>query len=160
MNQKQKVMSTLKKTHQISDIMTTDLYVLNETDSVQKAVVLFAQHKVRHLPVVTNHRIVGMVSHTDIERLCFDNPTLRGLLERESTFLDDLKVADIMQKKPVCVSQDADLLETAELLANEEFHAFPVVMDSDKLIGIVTTTDVIQYLLKHVTFLSSKVIIN
>ena len=51
-----------------------------------------------------------------------------------------------MAKNLVKVSPDTTIRETAEILASKEFHALPVC-EGDLLVGIVTTTDLIKYLI-------------
>jgi CBS domain-containing protein len=54
-------------------------------------------------------------------------------------------VADIMERKPLTVGPTAKLDEIVELLANGRFHSLPVVQDG-RLVGIVTTTDLLRRL--------------
>ncbi len=51
-----------------------------------------------------------------------------------------------MAKKLVCITPDTPIREAAEILAKREFHALPVTEDNN-LVGIITTTDLIRYLL-------------
>jgi len=62
-----------------------------------------------------------------------------------------LTISQVMSHKPRVVKADESIRHVAEILAVEEFHALPVVDPEDelKLIGIVTTTDVIRYLLEQ-----------
>ena len=56
----------------VSTIMTTQLVVLNTTDSLEKAERLFKKHRIRHIPVIEGqNRIVGMLSLTDLLRISF-----------------------------------------------------------------------------------------
>jgi CBS domain-containing protein len=57
-------------------------------------------------------------------------------------------IEHVMAKNIVSVSSETTIKETAEILAKREFHAIPVV-DDEKLVGIVTTTDLINYLLEQ-----------
>jgi CBS domain-containing protein len=57
-------------------------------------------------------------------------------------------IKQVMKKHIVTVSTSNSIKEVAEILASKEFHALPVV-DNNKLVGIVTTTDLIKYLLKQ-----------
>jgi CBS domain-containing protein len=52
-----------------------------------------------------------------------------------------------MTSKPRVVKESATIYDVAKILSKEEFHALPVVDNGDQLVGIVTTTDVIRYLL-------------
>ena len=58
------------------------------------------------------------------------------------------KIDQVMKRNLVTVSSSKSIKEVAEILATNEFHALPVV-DNNKLSGIVTTTDLIKYLLKQ-----------
>jgi CBS domain-containing protein len=57
-------------------------------------------------------------------------------------------IEQVMNKNIVSVSSSNSIKEVAEILASKEFHALPVV-DNNALVGIVTTTDLIKYLLKQ-----------
>lgn len=54
----------MKQRVPISQIMTTELILLNLTDDLYKAEKLFKKHKIRHLPVVSGKKIVGILSYT------------------------------------------------------------------------------------------------
>jgi CBS domain-containing protein len=53
-----------------------------------------------------------------------------------------------MAKDVVSVTSKTTIQEVAEFLSKKEFHALPVV-ENDELVGIVTTTDLITYLLEQ-----------
>lgn len=53
-----------------------------------------------------------------------------------------------MPKNLISVSSKATIKEVAEILSKKEFHAIPVI-DDQKIVGIVTTSDLINYLLDH-----------
>ena len=55
-------------------------------------------------------------------------------------------VEQVMAKNLISVSSQTTIKDAAEILAKKEFHALPVV-DNEKLVGILTTTDLINYLL-------------
>lgn len=55
-------------------------------------------------------------------------------------------VEQVMARNLVKVSPDTTIKEVAEILSKREFHALPVVLD-ELLVGIVTTTDLIKYLI-------------
>jgi CBS domain-containing protein len=59
-------------------------------------------------------------------------------------------IDQVMTKNLTTVSPNTSIKEVAEILSTKEFHALPVVEDK-LLVGIVTTTDIIKYLLKQYT---------
>lgn len=133
----------------VSTIMTTQLVVLNTTDSLEKAERLFKKHKIRHIPVIeSQHRIVGMLSLTDLLRISFADGAYEDEEDIETVVYEMFSLPQVMAKNIKTVAPDTTIKEVAELLAKEEFHALPIV-DEGNLVGIVTTTDLIKYLLNQ-----------
>jgi CBS domain-containing protein len=131
----------------VSTIMSTHLIKLNVTDELTKAEVLFKKNKIRHIPVVSGNKIVGMLSYTDLLRISFADAV------EEDEVIDVMvynlfTIEQVMTKKLTTISPETSIKEAAEILSTKEFHALPVV-ENDLLIGILTTTDVIKYLLKQ-----------
>ena len=69
-----------------------------------------------------------------------------GRLCIDKVVFDMLNVEQVMKHAPQTVSPNSSIDEVAETLTTKEFHAFPVV-EGDQLVGIVTTTDIIKFLL-------------
>lgn len=137
----------MKKNVPVSTIMTTNVVKLNLKDELTKAETLFKKYKIRHIPVVTGTKIVGMLSYSDLLRISFADAVFEGE-EIDSVVYDMFDISQVMTKNIVTVNEDTTIKETAEILASREFHALPVVK-GENLVGIVTTTDLIKYLLKQ-----------
>ena len=137
----------MKQRVPITEIMTKDLVTLNPTESLYKAEKLFNQHNIRHIPIVEDHRLVGVISRSDLLRISFSNLS-EDEESVESLVYDSYTIPQVMTRVPVTVESDATVKEVAELLSMQSFHSIPVV-ENDKLIGIVTTTDLINYLLEQ-----------
>ena len=58
-------------------------------------------------------------------------------------------IEQVMVKNVTTVTANTTIKEVAKILAKEEFHALPVV-ENDYLVGIVTTTDLINYMLRFI----------
>ncbi|NNE32440.1 MAG: CBS domain-containing protein [Winogradskyella sp.] len=138
----------MKKRAPISKIMTTEVITLSHKEELETAELLFKKHHIRHIPVVNNDKIVGMLSYTDLLRISFADAVDEDEQNIESVVYNMFTIEQVMTKNLVSVSSDTTIKEVAELLAKKEFHALPVV-DGDKLVGIVTTTDLINYLLEQ-----------
>lgn len=137
----------MKKREPVSHIMTSNLHSVKEEDTLSDVVGVFRKYKIRHLPVTKGGVISGIISSTDINRLTFG-----GLFENQDgadeAVLEMLRVPQVMTSKIRAVAPDTSIKQVAEIFAKEHFHALPVV-DGDQLKGIVTTTDVIKYLLEQ-----------
>lgn len=130
----------------VTSIMTKNVIKLNVTDNLTKAETLFKKHHIRHIPVVNGNRIVGMLSLTDLLRISFVDAVDDEAQEVDVTVYNMFTVEQVMARNLVKVSPETSIREVAEILAVKEFHALPVVLD-ELLVGIVTTTDLIKYLL-------------
>lgn len=135
----------MKKREPISTIMTTNVYTVQENESLQDVVNIFRKHKIRHIPVLSGNKISGMISRTDINRLTF-GALFDNQEGSEEAILEILSIPQIMTSKLKSVNANDPIKEVAEIFAIEEFHALPV-LEGEVLKGIVTTTDVIKYLL-------------
>ncbi|MCB0443257.1 MAG: CBS domain-containing protein [Flavobacterium sp.] len=138
----------MKKQVPVSTIMTKNVIKLNLSDDLTKAEQLFKKHHIRHIPVVNSNKIIGMLSYTDLLRISFADAVDDEADVVDVTVYNMFTVEQVMAKKLVTVSPDTTIKETAQILSTKEFHALPVV-EGQLLVGIVTTTDIIKYLLEQ-----------
>lgn len=138
----------MKKREPVSKIMTTDLVTINHTNSLLDAEKLFEKHKIRHIPVVSNKKIIGILSLTDLLRISFVDTYGVDDSQVDTAVYNMLSIEQVMVKDPVHIAPSLTIKEVAEILAKKEFHALPVVENGD-LVGIVTTTDLLNYLLEQ-----------
>ncbi|WNH09287.1 CBS domain-containing protein [Thalassobellus suaedae] len=130
----------------VSMIMTEPVITLNTNDNLEKAEFLFKHNHIRHIPVVSDDAVVGMLSYTDLLRLSFGDVTNNSDDSTDVLVYNMFTIDQVMKKQIITVSRSNSIKDVAKILAVEEFHALPVV-DRNKLVGIVTTTDLIKYLL-------------
>ena len=136
----------MKKNVPVSTIMTSNVIKLNVTDDLTKAESLFKKHHIRHIPVVSGNAIVGMLSYTDLLRISFVDAVFDDEEIVDATVYNMFSIDQVMAKNLIKVSPDTTIKEVAEILSQREFHALPVVLD-ELLVGMVTTTDLIKYLI-------------
>lgn len=126
--------------------MTRELITLSLSDDLYKAEKLFKKHHIRHIPIVENEHIVGMLSFSDLKRISFLDSYDSREVEVDNAIYNILSLQQVMVKNIVTVNSSVTVKSVAEILAENEFHALPVV-ENDILVGIVTTTDLLRYLL-------------
>jgi len=136
----------MKKRTPISAIMSTNLITLNHSDDLATAERLFRSNNIRHIPVVNGDIIIGMLSYTDLLRISFADAVDEDEKTVDTTVYNMFTIEQVMAKDLVSISSSMIIKEVAEILSKKEFHALPVV-DDYKLVGIVTTTDLINYLI-------------
>ncbi len=132
----------------VSSIMTKNVVKLNLTDDLTKAEMLFKKNNIRHIPVVNGNNIIGMLSYTDLLRISFVDAVDDDEEIIDTTVYNMFTIEQVMAKRLVTISPETTIKEAAEILATKEFHALPVV-EGDLLVGIVTTTDLIKYLISQ-----------
>ncbi len=129
----------------ISSIMTRDLICLTPTDSVLAVHNVFRENRIHHIPIVHNAQLVGIVSKSDY--LFFQKGFAETEVDQqiENLRLSAFTVNDIMTRG-IAKLQSTDRISVAIEIFNENlFHAIPIV-DGDKLVGILTTFDLISRL--------------
>jgi CBS domain-containing protein len=130
----------------ISTIMTKNVVKLNVSDNLTKAESLFKKHHIRHIPVVRDKIVIGMLSYTDLLRISFADELDDEENTIDITVYNMFSVEQVMTKNLTTIFPETTIKEAAEILSKKEFHALPVI-ENDLLVGIVTTTDLIKYLI-------------
>jgi CBS domain-containing protein len=140
----------MKKREPVSTIMTKNIHVVHVEDKLTDVYEVIRKHGIRHVPVVHKKQLVGIISKTDLNRLTFSS-LFAGEEDADEAVLEMLSISQVMSHKPRVVKANESIRTVAEILAVEEFHALPVVdsEDESKLVGIVTTTDVMRYMLEQ-----------
>lgn len=140
--------STMKKHEPISHVMSTHLVTVHHGDPASKVRRLAAEHGVHHIPVVKGDQLVGIISSSDILRVSFGDTFQADERAVDATLDHTFTIEQLMKKDPVTLTDGATIRDAAEILAKGEFHAVPVVHGT-RLVGIVTSTDLIRYLLEQ-----------
>jgi CBS domain-containing protein len=94
-----------------------------------------------HIPVIENEQLVGMVSLLD-----FMYHISGAGISDDNAVYKRLKVRDILTPNPFCMTSKSSVEEVAMVLSEGRYHAVPII-DNDKLVGIVSTADIIKYFL-------------
>ena len=130
----------------VSTIMTKNIVKLNISDDLTKAEALFKKHHIRHIPVVNGNIIIGMLSYSDLLKIGLADEVGDDESRIDITVYNMFSVEQVMTKNLTTISPETTIKEAAEILSKNEFHALPVCM-GNLLVGIVTTTDLIKYLI-------------
>lgn len=126
------------------DIMSRQVYDVMESDDINQAFSKFRQHRVNQLLVVNvESQLCGMVSDRDI---------LRAWAEVANSDRHYPRVASVMKRDVItCGPQDGITHVTAMMLENR-VHAIPVLGSTGRAIGIITSTDLLRFGLKNLSF--------
>lgn len=120
----------------VGQFMSTDLFTVHPEDLVDLAASVMDWEHIRHVPVEDDHgHLVGIITHRALLRF----------MARGGTNATDQPVAvrDIMKTAPVTVSPETLTLEAMHLMREQQIGCLPVV-DGDKLVGIITESDLLD----------------
>ena len=126
----------------VQDVMQTKLYTVTPETTLPEALRLTGQRGIRHLPVLDRERLVGILSDRDLKRAMASPAT--SLEAHELTYLlDRLRVGEIMTRAIITIGPTSPIEDAARLMVLEKVGALPVT-DGDRLVGLVTETDVLR----------------
>ena len=130
---------------QVKDYMTPHPIVLAPDDTLRKASQLMEEHQLRRFPVLEGGQLVGIVTDRDIRSAGMSSAVMQERRYVEY-LLDRIQVGGIMTPHPITVKPETSLKEAAALILDKKIGGLPVV-DGDKLVGIITETDLIRALM-------------
>jgi acetoin utilization protein AcuB len=126
------------------EIMTDAVVTVRSNDSVACALALLAKLDVRHLPVVDDGELVGMVSDRDLRSLGLSRVVDDETLERAEA-ISRMAVCDIMSGDVVSIEPATPVREVIDLMVDSRLGALPVVEPRTlSLVGIVSYVDVLR----------------
>jgi len=130
----------------VQEWMTKDVFHIGPDTSMMKASRLMKDKNIRRLPVLDdNQRVIGIISDRDIKEA---SPSKATTLDMHELYylLSELKVKDIMTKNPHCAREKDSVEGVALILMEKGFGGMPVVDDDNKLVGIITESDIFKVL--------------
>ena len=123
--------------------MISDPITITPHASISEAIELMKNNSIRHLPVVSeDDSLAGFLTLADLKQ---------GLIP---SMLGDLNLRDLMIKKPITVGPEDDIELAAQLIYKHKIGGMPVVKD-EKLVGIITATDILRAFIDMMGILSS-----
>ncbi len=126
--------------------MTEAVLSIDLEESAGSVLRLFSGYPIHHLPVLSGQKVVGMLSSADVMKLHAYLPK-HGVPPDE--YIDRHMSLDKMMSKPaITVQPHQSVMEAAGLMASHGVHALPVVDGQDRLLGMITTTDIMHATLK------------
>jgi len=127
----------------VRDIMPRKMVTISESDRLSTVEDIMTLGHVRHMPVVHAGKLVGVVSERDLLRASLSNLNEFGNEERRA-FLQVVEIGRVMSTPPVVTALETSVEDAARVMAERKIGCLPVV-DGDRLLGLITETDVLRY---------------
>ena len=130
----------------VKEVMVKEIATLDVNDELSLAHDIMRLGRIRHLPVVDGSRLVGLVSERDLFRSSLAHALgYAGSVSRD--MMKTLRIKDIMVKEVTTISPEAKLFDAVKLMIEKKIGCLPVVED-DRLVGLITETDILQQYLQ------------
>lgn len=127
----------------VAALMQRDYVSVAPRDRLDFVDDVMALGRIRHMPVLEEGKLVGVVSQRDLlaaslsKALEFDQGQRR-------TFMRSVVVDEVMTREPITVSPEATLREAALLMLKHRIGCLPVVDEDGELVGMITETDLLR----------------
>lgn len=129
----------------VRDVMSTNLTTLDYESRLLDAVLSMRSSGYRHLPVVNREKLVGVISDRDVQRAA---PSLLSKISQEeyNRIFEGTPITRIMVKNVITVNPTTPLRDAVRIVYENKFGCLPVVEGDNRLVGMVTVTDLLGVL--------------
>lgn len=132
----------------VGDIMSTDPITVYADTTLDDALSVMLSNNIRRLPVIDDEgRLVGIISDRDL-RLAADSPFLQETPDEVVNNLAHHTVSEIIRTALHTIEADEPIVEAAKLMRVARVGGLPVVDEHERLVGIVTRTDLVDHLIR------------
>jgi CBS domain-containing protein len=128
----------------VKEFMSREVVTVDAAERLDVAADLMRLARVRHLPVMSGGRLVGMVTERDL--LHASSPSVTGLEpEAARNWMAGIPVCDVMVENVVTIDPGASMRSAAEMMLYMKIGCLPVI-EHGKLVGLITETDCLRLL--------------
>jgi acetoin utilization protein AcuB len=125
------------------DYMTSRVVTIDPETSLMEVQRVMGVERIRTLPVMKEDRLVGLITRTDV--LSVDPSRLIGYLNQEAALkILNRKVDEFMTRELITVHPETPIVEVARMMLEYKIHCLPVLSAENKLVGIITETDLFR----------------
>jgi CBS-domain-containing membrane protein len=134
----------------VDEVMSRDVITARADTALQLVGELMLEHGISGVPVIdAEWRLLGVVSKTDLVRQSLEAGTsgeAETHLASGHHVLEGTVAEDVMSRAVVCVRAGASLAHAARVMATAGVHRVPVVSPAGRLVGVVSTTDLVRWM--------------
>lgn len=132
---------------QVKEIMSTPVLTVGPKDPVSVAVIMFQSFPIHHLPVVEDDRLVGIISQQEVLRLEHNFSLFKNQWSQEvnQAIYRSILIEEVMTRQVASVKPSDRVDYAFGFFLENRFHALPVVDDQNKVVGILSTYDLLTH---------------
>jgi acetoin utilization protein AcuB len=130
----------------VKNWMTKKVITVDADDTMQNAIYILQEQNIKMLPVMHDEYLVGIITDRDLKKASPSDATTLDM--HELLFLiSKIKVRDLMKEPVYTVRPDDTVEEAAALLLEKKISGLPVLDEDNRLVGIITRSDIFRVLL-------------
>lgn len=135
----------MRKNDPIKHIMSDTVISVQKGQPISEVLKIFHTHNIHHVPVLDGKSLVGIVSSTDLMQLStgaqgYDSNQMWSFIDSQH------ELVDVMTANPKTLHESDVVRDAALALANGSYHSLPITDANNEVVGMVTSTDLINYL--------------
>jgi len=131
----------------VKDIMKSPVRTIFSDEPIINAIKIMKEMGFRRLPVLDrDNNLVGIVTDRDL-RLATNSPVVFHDISYDEYLLNEIRVETCMSSMPITITPEADIVDAARIMENMKIGGVPVVDNTGRIVGIVTVSDLINYLI-------------
>ncbi len=134
----------------VRDYMSPNPVTVGPEDSVGQALQLMKEHSIRRMPVVSRDKIVGIVTRQDLLKASPSSATSLSIWEINYLF-PKVKISEVMTREVITISPESVLEKAALLMRENSVSALPVI-ERNRLVAIITESDIFKALIDIFAF--------
>ncbi len=120
---------------QIRDIMQKNIITIEKDQTILQTARLMKENDISFVVIVENENPIGVLSERDfVQKFCIDNKKP-----------DEIKISEIMSYKFRSVEPTTEIEDAIQKMLNNNIRRL-LVLDNQKLVGVITQTDLVSYL--------------
>lgn len=140
----------MRKNDPVKHIMTTNVVTANLTEKYSAIKDKMEKLGVHHMPIVDGDRLVGIVSRIDILKFAHSKSYASDAREENAELDHSVDIEELMTTELVTLQENDTVLQATEILATSSFNSLPVLDKNGNLAGLITSKDLLGYLLEHI----------
>jgi acetoin utilization protein AcuB len=126
--------------------MSPDPMTVDADTSVIEVIQLLEENDIRHLPVMSQGKLVGMITDQDVREV-YPSKTAAIRAQELYYLLAEMKAKDVMQADPILIRPDRTMEVAAVMMLEHRVTGIPVVTEKGQLVGIISQGDVFRVLI-------------
>jgi acetoin utilization protein AcuB len=127
----------------VEEWMVKNPITVTKDQTIQECVDLMKGHSIRHLPVVENKKLSGLVTESNLREVFL------------ASMIEDLKLEDVMIKDPITITPDTEIEDAAKIIYHHKIGGLPVIDNDDHVVGIITVADLVAAFIELMGLLKS-----